>query len=619
MLGAFLDGSGIGQYLAPDPSAPEQRNENEIGFMKMIAPDPDYYASKKHEQSVTSSQNQRTPRKTPSKKSSMRICTPSRILASPRLRSSVGTNNIGNELTGAVLSAAIDTTLSLSSPTPVWRRSNTLFSTCSKTKAMSDEARKKFQTTLQSDPSLCHTRSAKSSVPDGYTLLHAAASANNIIAAEILLGMKKNDDGKGPGHPLVSVLTPDLQGRTALHVASEYGHTAMIRLLNQHLKEELGALPIGENAPVDLIGYTPLACAVTSQRSAARTKEVRDELFSPGDKAICPATPSEPRSSMKTDNVVYGYATVPGFRVLMEDSVCCATHLEDEICQGFFGVFDGHSDSCIVSEYLSENVVTEFLNQRYSTNKPSVEDALIAACATMEDKLLNGTFMPTKACGSTAVMAILLKQQIVIGNIGDSRAILVQQITTPGTGITKLNVISVSQDHKPNVPKEKERIEQAGLTVVSESISNNEIDDIHRIYKIENKNQKLSMSRSFGDFDFKSNTDLPSSLQAVTAIPEIYIHERTPNDAFLLLASDGVWDVMSNEEVASFIVEHISKQLSSTKKYDLANIGDELANECLHNRRSEDNISVVIVSLRKEDYDGGVEEIGETMKQLDFS
>merc|ERR1711862_869663 len=127
---------------------------------------------------------------------------------------------------------------------------------------------------------------------------------------------------------------------------------------------------------------------------------------------------------------------------------------------------------------------------------------------------------------------------------------------------------------------------------------------------IKYKNQKVATSRSFGDFDFKSNKDLPPYEQAIIAIPDIYIHERNVNDdAFIILASDGVWDVMTNEEVASFVLEHttnkknITDEDGGTTSTVLATVGDELVEECLYKRNSQDNISVVIVSLRKEDYD----------------
>lgn len=68
---------------------------------------------------------------------------------------------------------------------------------------------------------------------------------------------------------------------------------------------------------------------------------------------------------------------------------------------------------------------------------------------------------------------------------------------------------------------------------------------------------KLRMSRSFGDFTFKLNENLPSTEQAVIALPEVMIHERDENDIFLVLGCDGVWDVMSSLNVCDFLYKQL--------------------------------------------------------------
>lgn len=416
-----------------------------------------------------------------------------------------------------------------------------------------------------------------------------------------------------------------------MHIACEYGHKSMIKLLNEHLAKEIGALPVGENAPVDLIGYTPLACAMTSRSNKqSNAKEIAHDLFSPGDKSIYPKNSIEPRSSVKTDNIKYGYSILPGWRVTMEDSTCCATHLNDAICNSFFGVFDGHADNAVVSTYLSDNIVPEFLKQRENENTnennvKSIGSALINTCIELDKQLYNGTFMPSKECGSTAIMSIILNKYVVVGNVGDSRAIIIQEETDEENKNAQPKVIEVSKDHKPNMPLEKERIEKAGLSVMEEKTSETNI-----IYKIQNNNNKLATSRSFGDFDFKANTKLSSNEQAVTAVPDIYIHERdNKKDKFILLASDGVWDVMSNEDVSTFVLQQYANAMKENNDDNLlAHIGDELIHECFQKRGSTDNMSVIIVSLMKnkgfnyyseEDDNDCVEEITEAVKRLDFS
>ncbi len=68
---------------------------------------------------------------------------------------------------------------------------------------------------------------------------------------------------------------------------------------------------------------------------------------------------------------------------------------------------------------------------------------------------------------------------------------------------------------------------------------------------------KLRMSRSFGDFYLKQNAALPSDRQAVVAVPEVRVLERSERDAFAVLACDGIFDVMTNQEVVDFVQQQI--------------------------------------------------------------
>lgn len=61
------------------------------------------------------------------------------------------------------------------------------------------------------------------------------------------------------------------------------------------------------------------------------------------------------------------------------------------------------------------------------------------------------------------------------------------------------------------------------------------------------------MSRSFGDFYLKVMKNLPEEAQPVLAIPEVTIHERSARDSFIVMACDGIWDVMSNQQAVDFV------------------------------------------------------------------
>lgn len=179
-------------------------------------------------------------------------------------------------------------------------------------------------------------------------------------------------------------------------------------------------------------------------------------------------------------------------------------------------------------------------------------------------------------------------------------------------------VIPMSEDHKPNLPNERARIEFAGLTIQSDivpvdskmdnctdksllpaAISTAATTVIHRVRKSD-KNL-LGVSRAFGDYDYKSNTELSSIQQAVVCTPEIIIRERVyDEDMYLILACDGIWDVMSNEDVGTFVTRRVNEEMhnlnSRSDREVLASVGDDLLAACLE-AGSRDNMSVLIVAF----------------------
>lgn len=78
-------------------------------------------------------------------------------------------------------------------------------------------------------------------------------------------------------------------------------------------------------------------------------------------------------------------------------------------------------------------------------------------------------------------------------------------------------------------------------------------------------NGNLALSRALGDFVFKRNETKKAEEQIVTALPDIEIKDITKDHEFLVLACDGIWDVMSNEEVLDFVRERIAQSIPPEK------------------------------------------------------
>ena len=365
----------------------------------------------------------------------------------------------------------------------------------------------------------------------------------------------------------------------------------------------------------------------------------------------------------------YGHSEMPGWRVDMEDAVLhlyplpppvsAPTRSRQPPSVGIFGVFDGHGDAGTISAYVARTIPELLLETELWTAYAGGSDDLVSmletVCPMVDERLkeaavpgsesgavdttsvvsvgvVGSTKPPTATGGTTGVIALVGKREVVVGNIGDSRCILVQR-NVGSSGATdavapkeegesgpgeegkeeKTNVLSpavvvkpMSYDHKPDLPDEKVRIEKAGLEVFAEEAGEDEV--IHKIKR--GPNDMIAVSRAFGDFDYKGNADLPPGEQAIVCTPETITHVRNPSeDLYLVLACDGIWDVMTNEEVGAFVHSAVGRIYCEKKQSGLdpataisetlPTAGDELIYECLR-RGSRDNMSVLIVSLTTE-------------------
>ena len=188
--------------------------------------------------------------------------------------------------------------------------------------------------------------------------------------------------------------------------------------------------------------------------------------------------------------------------------------------------------------------------------------------------------MSNRDCsGTTANVAYILPHHIVVANAGDSRAVL-GQITKTSNG--KVEAIPMSFDHKPKNEKERERIIAAGGHVSMGRVDGD-----------------LAVSRALGDFIYK-NPRRTCEKQKVSPVPDIKIHRRSEDDRFLILACDGIWDVMSNEDAVRFVSSHVAKGWM-----DMERIASELLDTCLR-RGSRDNMSVILIVFKDGDKKIGV-------------
>ncbi|XP_058021207.1 protein phosphatase 1B isoform X1 [Ahaetulla prasina] len=270
----------------------------------------------------------------------------------------------------------------------------------------------------------------------------------------------------------------------------------------------------------------------------------------------------------------YGLSSMQGWRVEMEDAhtaVVGIPHgLED---WSFFAVYDGHAGSR-VANYCSNHLLEHITNnedfrgteQPGCALEPSVENVksgIRTGFLKIDEYMRNFSDLRNgmDRSGSTAVGVMISPEHIYFINCGDSRAVLYRNG----------QVCFSTQDHKPCNPREKERIQNAGGSVM-----------------IQRVNGSLAVSRALGDYDYKCVDGKGPTEQLVSPEPEVYEIVRAEEDEFIVLACDGIWDVMSNEELCEFVKSRL--EVSD----DLEKVCNWVVDTCLH-KGSRDNMSIVLV------------------------
>lgn len=158
-------------------------------------------------------------------------------------------------------------------------------------------------------------------------------------------------------------------------------------------------------------------------------------------------------------------------------------------------------------------------------------------------------------------------ERVYFLNVGDSRGILVS---------TEGRILLATKDHKPSRrlrSRERERRIFFILCLLGDQAERQRIQEAGGTVLIQRVNGSLAVSRALGDFEYKNNSNRRADQQLVSPEPEITCHTRNLSTnsgkqdeqvAFIVLACDGIWDVMTNEELAAYILGrmHVTDDLS---------------------------------------------------------
>jgi len=346
--------------------------------------------------------------------------------------------------------------------------------------------------------------------------------------------------------------------------------------------------------------------------------------------------------------IKYGGGSMQGWRRTMEDAHIAAVGLGGDHSCSIFGVFDGHGGAEVAK--FCQRYMAEEINKLPEMTGGAVEDALVATFHRMDEMLRDHSYaeeleqLKTKEAdeeeeskgeegdsvtamdalemikrvfqlkrfmgengqpeeggpstgeasameadeapaeiepaitriqaGCTAVVAVKKGNELFVANAGDSRGVLCR------SG----QAIALSEDHKPAQESERNRILNAGGFL-------SEIGGVCRV------NGNLNLSRAIGDLKYKCNTSLPAKDQIITAQPDVRRITLCPEDQFFVLACDGVWDVLTNQQAVDFISEKLKQGMKA------ADVACALLDECLATDPKMargvgcDNMTAIVVEL----------------------
>jgi len=245
---------------------------------------------------------------------------------------------------------------------------------------------------------------------------------------------------------------------------------------------------------------------------------------------------------------VYGIQSSKGRRRYMEDTYTVHENLDGLGNEAYFGVFDGHGGRR-AADFAAQNLYEYISSDKlFSSN---VAEAVGSAFRKADKEFVELAEQQELRDGTTAVAAYIRKGHMWIANVGDSRAVLCRGGEAH----------AMSEDHRPDRESEQLRIESNGGTVLHMGS-----------WRVEGV---LAVTRAIGDKDLK---------KCVKADPHIMEVDLQEDDELLVMASDGLWDYMSNQEVVDEAKLHTDPSVAAKALVDEA-----------MKRGSRDNVTVLVV------------------------
>jgi serine/threonine protein phosphatase PrpC len=358
----------------------------------------------------------------------------------------------------------------------------------------------------------------------------------------------------------------DLLGRTPLHLAAENLQEQTCQALVARMGDVLG-----EHAPRDMAGVTPAAVAAASDvgnRMPGTSSRIARSLHRLGDPWVSPrpTTTSKPARALQQQQqqhaVRFGHCEMNGFRADMQD---CAVQIVSK-SHSLFAVFDGHGGARCAQECQAHLplLFRELQRQGAPLRTPAdLSNACEQLCRGLEEHLQS---LPefqlhrvlkraailgdpaeyedkaSDSSGSTCLLALLSDSHVALANIGDSRAAWFVDTDPRGSA----RDLTVDQKAEPRPEGSQEAAEFCAAEKARVLASGCAVTESGAV--VLPSGVRLAMTRSLGDFYGKP--------WAISAQPVITVVPRQDH-AFIVLACDGIWDVLSARDAALTLAEDL--------------------------------------------------------------
>lgn len=286
----------------------------------------------------------------------------------------------------------------------------------------------------------------------------------------------------------------------------------------------------------------------------------------------------------------------------------CKAGVKSGQCVGFFAVFDGHGGR--EAAHFARGHLWSFIRKQkgFMSRDPqevcaAISKGFIACHHAMWKKLPEWpktmTGLPSTS-GTTASVVLLRGNKLYVAHVGDSGVVFGLQNSPKDV----LKAVEVTQDHKPELPRERERIEGLGGSVINKSGVNRVVWKRPRLTHngpvrrstVIDQIPFLAVARALGDlwsYDFYSGEFV------VSPEPDTSVHTIDPQrHKFIIIGSDGLWNMVSAQDAVSLCQEQEKSCVNGEYGQSLAKtLVSRALTQWRHRMLRADNTSAIVICI----------------------